>query len=133
MAEISLSNDEKERLRHEAEGRINALLKPTLTCPVCSTKFSWVERRMSVHLKCPGCQTDLRVPRSYYPVVHWLDVAIVAVVSYIAGVHLLGFLLLLAITYLPMMGLLTWIGSHISPPRLRVEEDSPLDSPRLGE
>jgi uncharacterized paraquat-inducible protein A len=123
---MNMSNDEKERKRHEAEERVYARLKPTLTCPVCGTMFSWVQYRSAISMKCPGCQTRLRVSKSYLQGTFVLYLAIAAVAFYAIRVNILMFLLLLVITSIPISGLLAWIAGHVYPPSLRVDDDPRL-------
>src|ERR1700760_2275229 len=64
--------------------RLSPRLKRTLTCPICSHRFSLISRRLSQNLDCPSCRAPLRIPTEFFTRTLRLTVAALAFCFYFA-------------------------------------------------
>lgn len=123
------SPEDTSRLRFA----IRSFLKPTVTCPVCSEKFSLLERQFAEDIECPACQSPLLVLRGHFLTVWRLSLALDAVLSYFAASSVLGFAGVFLILFVPVRAVVRVLVTYIWPPKLQFREETPLRIRRLGE
>jgi hypothetical protein len=103
-------------------------------CPECNARVRLEDVRFTPKFPCPNCGQNIKVSEVYQRVMRWLIFALVAPIFWALGVKLWVLLLCWIPFAAFLVGLWTYAGKYLLPPRLErcVPEPAPFQGLGLG-
>lgn len=104
----------------------------SLFCPSCEKAIPWEQIETDVPFRCPGCDAELCMPRSYSRFVVWGGIAIACMIGYLLGFRSDSLVVFVCVAFIPFSIVISILIRHRYPIELQLSDSYSMDLRGVG-